>query len=262
MTAQTSNSRLPFTGEVHPLATVWPMLADDELRALADDIAESGLESPITLDASGRLVDGRNRLAACELAGVAPSFWTDRELETEPRIARFINTANAERRHLTTGQQAMGRALMLQAQGRRRNGRWERGAISDSRNMASTERESLAKAGLVLDVAARAEALGPEFAAEAALPADVMAGVIRLDFAYKIAQQFDGKAAMAEAMKTQPLTEALTRLEVIFDDIEALLPLPDIAAPMTKAHRTQIATLTRRGRDFAAALNTHAKETK
>lgn len=263
MTAQTSArlSKAQFSGEVHPLAMVWPMLGEDELRALADDIAESGLESPIVLDAAGRLVDGRNRLAACELAGVEPSFWTDHDLETEPRIARFINTVNAERRHLTAGQQAMGRALMLQAQGRRRNGRWERGALFQESGIAdSATYESLKKAGLVLDVAARAAVLGDEYADWAGLPANVMARDCTLDFAYRSALDFETKATLAEAMKTQPLTEALLKASVILDDLDALLPLPVLDVPLTKDHRKHIDDINRRGRATLARFTSYSKE--
>ena len=53
---------------VHPLAAVFPMMTDDELQDLADDIREHGLLHPIVLDADGVLIDGRNRLRACEIA--------------------------------------------------------------------------------------------------------------------------------------------------------------------------------------------------
>jgi hypothetical protein len=61
---------------VHPVAALFPMLADDELEELAADIKERGLLQPIVLDADGRVLDGRNRLAACEIAGVEPRFIT------------------------------------------------------------------------------------------------------------------------------------------------------------------------------------------
>jgi hypothetical protein len=51
----------------------WP---NDELHELAADIKERGLLQPIILDAKGRIFDGRNRLAACEIVGVEPQFET------------------------------------------------------------------------------------------------------------------------------------------------------------------------------------------
>jgi hypothetical protein len=58
--------------EVHPLANIFPMLSDEALADLAEDIKANGQRVPILLDQEGRLLDGRNRLKACELAGVEP----------------------------------------------------------------------------------------------------------------------------------------------------------------------------------------------
>jgi ParB-like chromosome segregation protein Spo0J len=57
----------------HKFANVFPMLSDTELADMAADIKCRGLLNPIiTLD--GEILDGRNRLRACELAEVKPSF--------------------------------------------------------------------------------------------------------------------------------------------------------------------------------------------
>lgn len=79
------------------------MLADDELKDMAADIAERGLLQPIVLDEQGRILDGRNRYAACELAGVEPEF-TTYDGEDPDGYALSVNIA---RRHLTKGQIAM-----------------------------------------------------------------------------------------------------------------------------------------------------------
>lgn len=89
--------------EHHPIADLFPMLAEDELKELAADIAERGLLQPIVLDAEGRILDGRNRVAACELAGVEPEF-TTYEGDDPDGYALAVNIA---RRHMTKGQQAM-----------------------------------------------------------------------------------------------------------------------------------------------------------
>ncbi|MFD7645104.1 ParB/RepB/Spo0J family partition protein [Kitasatospora sp. NPDC059795] len=78
------------------------MLDDEELQALADSITEHGLQHPIVLDVNGRLLDGRNRLAACELAGVEPEFTT---YEGDADAYAFF--VNARCRHITKGQLAM-----------------------------------------------------------------------------------------------------------------------------------------------------------
>lgn len=89
--------------EAHPVADLFPMLADDELAELAADITERGLLQPIMLDAEGRVLDGRNRLAACHLAGVEPRFETY-DGDDPNGYALAVNIA---RRHLSTSQRAM-----------------------------------------------------------------------------------------------------------------------------------------------------------
>jgi ParB-like chromosome segregation protein Spo0J len=92
---------------IHPAAAVFPMLTDDELADLAEDIKANGLLHPIVLDADGVLIDGRNRYAACELAGVAPRFTT---LPDDVDPVAYILAANVARRHLTQAQRAMAAA--------------------------------------------------------------------------------------------------------------------------------------------------------
>jgi len=89
--------------EVHPLAALFPMMTDDELQDLADDIRENGLLHPIVLDADGVLIDGRNRLRACEMAGVDPQF---SELNGHDAVG-YIMSANIARRQMTKGAIAM-----------------------------------------------------------------------------------------------------------------------------------------------------------
>jgi ParB-like chromosome segregation protein Spo0J len=53
----------------HPAADLFPFMSDDELAELAVDIRAHGLLEPIVL-LDGLVLDGRNRLRACEAAGV------------------------------------------------------------------------------------------------------------------------------------------------------------------------------------------------
>lgn len=91
---------------VHPAAELFPLLDDDRLTELAEDIEANGLNEPIWLwddpDDGIVLVDGRNRLAACELVGVKPET---RMYEGDDPIG-FVVSQNLHRRHLTTGQRA------------------------------------------------------------------------------------------------------------------------------------------------------------
>ena len=102
----------PPTGEstpspaVHFLTAAFPMLEGDELLALAEDICDNGLRQPVVLDRDGQVIDGRNRLKACELAGVTPTFVT-----TDLDPIAYILSVNVHSRHLSKGQQAMAYAM-------------------------------------------------------------------------------------------------------------------------------------------------------
>jgi site-specific DNA-methyltransferase (adenine-specific) len=85
--------------KIHPVAELFPMFSAGELRELSDDIKANGLQQAIVIQ-DGALLDGRNRLAACELAGVKPTFT---EYAGESPVA-FIIGVNLHRRHLSTGQ--------------------------------------------------------------------------------------------------------------------------------------------------------------
>lgn len=89
--------------EAHPAATIFPLMGGIELAGLVDDIRAHGLLEPIVL-ADGRVLDGRNRLRACELAGVEPRFvmWEPNGMTP----TEWVVSHNLHRRHLTTGQRA------------------------------------------------------------------------------------------------------------------------------------------------------------
>lgn len=104
-------SDLVFTGEIHPYADRWPMRTPDELEAMAESIRANGLRFPIVLTPEGVLVDGRNRLRACEIAGVEPGFEARGGLVTDEQIVAFIWDANGDRRDMSKGAKAMLAAL-------------------------------------------------------------------------------------------------------------------------------------------------------
>ena len=54
---------------MHPLVFLWPPMRDEDFQALCADIAERGLEDPVTLvktDDGDMIVEGRHRARACE----------------------------------------------------------------------------------------------------------------------------------------------------------------------------------------------------
>jgi ParB-like chromosome segregation protein Spo0J len=88
------------TYEVHPAADLFPMLGNEELSVVANDIKRRGLLEPISRDKAGLILDGRNRLAACHKAGAQPRFV---EVVVDDPAA-FVISRNIFRRHLTPAQ--------------------------------------------------------------------------------------------------------------------------------------------------------------
>lgn len=104
---------------VSPIAEIYPLMASVELAELAGSIRRNGLREPVVLRPDGSVLDGRNRLRACEIAGVQPRFvefnGTDRE------ALDFVVDTNSHRRHLNDGQRALiaARLATFQHGGRR-----------------------------------------------------------------------------------------------------------------------------------------------
>jgi hypothetical protein len=96
--------------KIHPAADVFPMLDADELAGLANDIKTHGLRKRIIFLRNGAdvlLIDGRNRLAAMEMAGIeidAAKHCQTSESMADP--VAYIVSVNIRRRHLTKQQQA------------------------------------------------------------------------------------------------------------------------------------------------------------
>lgn len=47
-----------------------------DIDGLVQSIRDRGLLQPLVLDEDGRILDGRNRYAACKIHGIAPEFVT------------------------------------------------------------------------------------------------------------------------------------------------------------------------------------------
>jgi ParB-like chromosome segregation protein Spo0J len=94
--------------KVHPAADVFPMMSDEELAALGEDIKKNGLMHPLVTMPIGEglpvLVDGRNRIEAMERVGIKATLAQMDILHGDP--VSFVIAANIRRRHLTKQQQA------------------------------------------------------------------------------------------------------------------------------------------------------------
>ena len=117
------------TYKVHPAADVFPMMSDEKLAQLGEDIKLNGLASPITVaekpvpDENGNrrvngrgeiyIVDGRNRLDALEMIGTDfisrrryVPLKVDYKLVGYDDATTYVISANIHRRHLTKQRQA------------------------------------------------------------------------------------------------------------------------------------------------------------
>lgn len=88
--------------EFHPISDIFPMLPDRDLQELADDIRKNGLITPILLF-EGKILDGRNRARACEMAEIDTKFEVFQGSTVEQALD-YVLSANLHRRHLTTMQ--------------------------------------------------------------------------------------------------------------------------------------------------------------
>jgi len=125
---------------VHPVAALFPMMSDEELAELAEDIKERGQLQPIILGPDGEILDGRNRHEACRIAGIEPAFETYSGNDPDG----YALTVNITRRHLATGARAV-----IAAQAARLNGMSTRMVGTDTNLYQSR----VAEASLVLDFA-------------------------------------------------------------------------------------------------------------
>ncbi|WP_338677717.1 ParB/RepB/Spo0J family partition protein [Streptomyces sp. SCSIO 30461] len=166
--------------KIHPFADAFPMLDPDELLDLAESIKTDGLYEEIVLDTDGVLLDGRNRLAACEIAGVEPRFTT--YTGDNPRALIFSH--NVVRLHISKGQQAMITAMACSVSGHSPRGLAKTHGLSRTR---------LSAANVVLTYAAD-------------LAEQVRVGAFPLDAAYEIALEHKAKTA-AELEKLDRLSE-------------------------------------------------------
>lgn len=79
----------------HPIASVWPLMEEQQIAELADDIKQRGQIQDIWIY-EGMILDGRNRYTACKIAGVEPRTRT----YTGDEPTAFAVSVNDRRRHM------------------------------------------------------------------------------------------------------------------------------------------------------------------
>jgi hypothetical protein len=190
-TRKDSMAEVTWNGEWHPFAERFPMLSERELRDMAESIKETGQLHACVMNPDGLGLDGRNRVAACRIAGVEPAW-----VVNGGNPMSIIIAANVHHRFLSTGQRAMAVAVELVDKGLRQKGRWKRGSIPDappdSMGSHNTWLQAVSNAGVVLDWL-------PDLADE------VLGGDVALDAAFTRAKdKRDIETANAEKLTRLP----------------------------------------------------------
>jgi len=96
--------------ELHPACLAYPDYSEEVLAEQAADIKAVGLLHPIAFTPDGRLLDGKNRARACELAGVQIPL--DKIITVTDDPIAYVRSANELRRHLTEEQRRAARAKL------------------------------------------------------------------------------------------------------------------------------------------------------
>jgi Protein of unknown function (DUF3102) len=99
-----NETRFPRLKEIktHPVLDCFPLMNDAEFARLVWSIRKIGLVDDIVEDESGRIIDGRCRLLACEIAAVEPKL-----AKPKDPVAAYIFAKNIARRHLSLSQRAI-----------------------------------------------------------------------------------------------------------------------------------------------------------
>ncbi|MEK0324538.1 MAG: ParB/RepB/Spo0J family partition protein [Nitrosopumilus sp.] len=167
----------------HKYANLFPLMDEDGITSLAEDIEKNGLIEPIWTY-KGEILDGRNRFKACELAHVQPEL---KEYEGDDPLS-FVVALNLMRRHMTPAQRAMLGAELKAVYAERAAERMEQGGYEKSiipSDESGTARDDAGVAvgvsGVYIDMAEQIKAKAPE------IVNDVLTGAIPLKQARALA---------------------------------------------------------------------------
>ncbi len=207
------------------MASLFPLLTGDELQALAADIKANGLREPIVLDAEGRVLDGRNRLRACEVEGVEPAFTT---YDGDP--VAYVVSANLRRRNMTKSQLAIAAAEAWDLLPSGHGGAREQGATSSGLG------DRRARLGAMFGVSGAYVQSARNLLEQAPdLAAAVKAGDMSLTEARGRAEAEPGKSTLQETVKNAVAADLESRMAagdlppgVTPDEVDDLLAAWDL----------------------------------
>lgn len=159
--------------QFHPLAEIFPLIEGQAYSDLVADIIKHGVREPVWLY-EGKILDGRNRWRAAQLAGVECET---REYEGDDP-AGFVVSLNLHRRHLSESQRAMVAAKLANL---------SNGGDRVSEQFANLQTVTQADAADMLNVSARTVA-NARRVVEGGVP-ELVAAVERGDVAVSAAAQ-------------------------------------------------------------------------
>lgn len=190
----------PVAYKAHHLAGLFPPLEAEDLQRLTDDIAAHGLLEPVVLY-ENKILDGRNRYAACRKAKVEPDFVP---FEGSDPLA-FVISMNLHRRHLSTSQRAIIAAEL--------SGPQQQGARHDLGKNAQVSRVEAAKLLNVSERTVKNAAALIEVAPEAAEEIKVgkadetVSGALKREKRKKREKELGGRREKREAEAREKLKE-------------------------------------------------------
>ncbi|MCC6492063.1 MAG: hypothetical protein IT424_03475 [Pirellulales bacterium] len=197
--------------EIHPAANIFPMMPAAELQELADDIRVNGQREPIVYF-QGKLLDGRNRVEACAIAGVEPDAC---EIDEEDIAGNkfdavaYVLSTNLHRRHLDESQRAMiglevekYHATLAKERQREAGGDRRAKALVALLPPAPEKGRSRDKAAAAVGVSPRLVSFAKRVAQDGApeLAAAVSSGKVSVSVAAKLAKAVPDKERQAEAV--------------------------------------------------------------
>lgn len=118
--------------KIHPFADLFPMMPEADLKAMGEDIKINGQRLPI-ISWNDMIIDGRNRLKACELVGVEPVIKDKSDVfNNELEVIEFINSANLLRRHLSASERAVIAVELVKAMKKENEQKQEEDSVTET----------------------------------------------------------------------------------------------------------------------------------
>ena len=217
-----------WAGDIHPAAELFPLMQGDEFDSLVESIRDQGLREAVWLTKDGALLDGRNRVRACQAAGVKPEF---RQYDGDDPV-QFVWDMNVNRRHLTETQVAVARlkadgiTAEIKAAGLvRRPGRpaasetnLQGGSIPKGRTASEIAAKSIGVSKATVERVSRVLKDAPE------LVADMEAGKLSARAAERIVKDKKrSERREAEAIQRQEIIATGTRVDLRLGDFREVL---------------------------------------